>query len=43
MRVRMTKKEWYKAGGFSNPRLFRKQGSGGWMYFKMLDYDRIVF
>lgn len=44
MKVQMTKSEWYKAGGFQNPRLFRKQKrSGGWCYFKVLDYDRIVF
>lgn len=33
-RTRITKREFYDMGGFSNPRLFRRQRkSGAWQYY----------
>ncbi len=35
--VEIYKKEFYHLGGFSNPKLFRKQRkSGTWVYYKIL-------
>lgn len=35
---RITKREWYDAGGFANSSLFRKQSRGGaWRYYRMID------
>jgi len=34
MIIRITKKEFYRAGGLSNPALFRKQKNGVWYYYK---------
>lgn len=35
---RITKKEWYRLGGFANSNLFRKQSRGGaWRYYRVLD------
>ena len=31
--TRVTKREWYDAGGLANPRCYRKQVSGSWLYF----------
>lgn len=34
---RITKKEWYVLGGFTNSDLFRKQSRGGaWRYYRAL-------
>lgn len=30
---KITKKEFYSLGGFSNPNLFRKMVNGAWQYF----------
>lgn len=35
---RITKREWYDAGGFENSSLFRQQSRGGaWRYYRNLD------
>lgn len=31
---RITKRYFYAAGGFSNPKLHRKQRGGAWQYFE---------
>lgn len=37
--ARISKKEWYRRGGFANPALFRQADSRGyWMYF--IDLNR---
>ena len=30
---RVTKADWYSAGGFANPRCWRRERSGVWQYF----------
>lgn len=30
----VTKDAWYRSGGFSNPRLFRRGVSDGWTYWE---------
>lgn len=35
--VRISKVEFYKKGGFSNSRLFRKQAGKGWRYFETIE------
>jgi hypothetical protein len=36
--VRLSKKEWYAKGGFTNSKLFRQQQkNGGWRYFETID------
>lgn len=36
---RLTKAEWYAAGGLATPGLFRKQSKGGaWHYFRSLEF-----
>jgi len=30
------KKEFYARGGFSNPKLFRKQRGNGWAYYSLI-------
>jgi len=35
---KLTKREWYDRGGFTNPKLFRRQPKGGgWEYYQMGD------
>lgn len=35
--MRVTKAHWYKAGGLSNPRCYRRQlKSGRWLYYMTL-------
>lgn len=29
----ISKREFYRRGGFSNPKLFRKQRGNGWSYY----------
>lgn len=37
-KVRITKCEWYRLGGFKNSGLFRTQASrGGWQYWMRMD------
>lgn len=36
--LRITKKEWYKLGGFSNPALYRKHNGRNWEYFYLPNY-----
>lgn len=31
--VRLTKRQWYDAGGFSESRCWRRMRSGSWQYF----------
>lgn len=33
----VTRREWYAAGGFSNPRCWRKQRGRAWCYFIRCD------
>ena len=36
--VRVTKKEWYDRGGFTNSKCFRKQSrNGAWRYYMLID------
>jgi len=35
--MRLDKRSWYDQGGFANPRLWRRQVSGAWQYFKRID------
>jgi hypothetical protein len=35
--ARVSKKTWYANGGFSNPRCWRRQKGGAWMYFMRYD------
>lgn len=36
--LRITKREWYKLGGFSNSKLYRKADKRGvWRYYMILD------
>lgn len=37
MKQRITKREFYASGGFSNPDLYRVQRSGRWVYYRVLD------
>ncbi len=32
-RMQISKKEFYRRGGFTNPNLFRKQKKRGWTYW----------
>lgn len=31
--LKLSKRAWYAAGGFSNPRLYRRMRGGSWQYF----------
>lgn len=35
--IRVTKREWYEAGGFANSRCWRRQYRGSWQYYMTLD------
>lgn len=35
--VRITKDEWYRLGGFSNPNLYRKHNGRNWEYWYVQD------
>lgn len=37
MKERITKGMFYKMGGFSNSKLYRKMVNGRWQYYKILD------
>lgn len=34
--IKITKKEFYRGGGFSNPNLFRKQSGNSWAYYQIV-------
>ena len=35
---RITKKEWFALGGFTNSEIFRKQSRGGaWRYYRLIN------
>lgn len=34
-KTRISKRDFYKEGGLSNPRLFRKMLGGAWSYWKV--------
>jgi hypothetical protein len=35
--TRITKEQFYAKGGFSNPRLVRREESGSWAYYERAD------
>jgi hypothetical protein len=37
MRVRITKRQFYDAGGFADIRLFRKHNGRHWQYYKLTE------
>lgn len=37
MHKRITKREWYRLGGFKNPDLFRKHNGRCWEYYRTRD------
>jgi hypothetical protein len=37
MKARVTKRQWYKAGGFKNPNCFRKHTGRAWTYWMTID------
>ena len=36
--TRITREQFYRLGGFSNPRLYRKQLGKGWAYYQRATY-----
>lgn len=36
-KMRVSKGEWYRLGGFANPRLFRKHNGRNWIYWMLID------
>ena len=35
-KTKISKKEFYKLGGFSNPTLYRKQRGHAWVYYQVV-------